>query len=257
MRDRGNELAGWRMHTAPPRQPAASRPTVTMILNFALKSTTYEKVAGGLGFEPRQPESESGVLPLDDPPTGAWRDASDGAVYPTSAPVASLVCDLRAGSFPAASHTRSPAAINLSQPGKFPDPRGGRWRSSHRGQSFAEQPDVRRPDAPRPWAPSRLPSPSGRPSGPPEAPAQGGAGCERTETAVERQAFAGQASAARRRAVGAAQPALSVRRTASRQPATSVLRGPSAKAGEKRRSSRQRSPNPAGSGSRPASSPAR
>ncbi len=26
------------------------------------------KVAGGLGFEPRQPESESGVLPLDDPP---------------------------------------------------------------------------------------------------------------------------------------------------------------------------------------------
>ena len=28
-------------------------------------------VAGGLGFEPRQPESESGVLPLDDPPTGS------------------------------------------------------------------------------------------------------------------------------------------------------------------------------------------
>ena len=27
-------------------------------------------VAGGLGFEPRQPESESGVLPLDDPPSG-------------------------------------------------------------------------------------------------------------------------------------------------------------------------------------------
>ena len=25
-------------------------------------------MAGGLGFEPRQPESESGVLPLDDPP---------------------------------------------------------------------------------------------------------------------------------------------------------------------------------------------
>jgi hypothetical protein len=25
-------------------------------------------LAGGLGFEPRQPESESGVLPLDDPP---------------------------------------------------------------------------------------------------------------------------------------------------------------------------------------------
>ena len=30
-------------------------------------------LAGGLGFEPRQPESESGVLPLDDPPP-------DGAV---------------------------------------------------------------------------------------------------------------------------------------------------------------------------------
>lgn len=26
-------------------------------------------VAGGLGFEPRFPESKSGVLPLDDPPT--------------------------------------------------------------------------------------------------------------------------------------------------------------------------------------------
>ena len=30
-------------------------------------------VAGGLGFEPRQPESESGVLPLDDPPSGRPR----------------------------------------------------------------------------------------------------------------------------------------------------------------------------------------
>jgi hypothetical protein len=28
-------------------------------------------LAGGLGFEPRQPESESGVLPLDDPPMQA------------------------------------------------------------------------------------------------------------------------------------------------------------------------------------------
>ena len=28
-------------------------------------------MAGGLGFEPRQAESESAVLPLDDPPTGA------------------------------------------------------------------------------------------------------------------------------------------------------------------------------------------
>ena len=27
-------------------------------------------MAGGLGFEPRQAESESAVLPLDDPPTG-------------------------------------------------------------------------------------------------------------------------------------------------------------------------------------------
>ena len=32
-------------------------------------------VAGGLGFEPRQLESESRVLPLDDPPTkGAFID---------------------------------------------------------------------------------------------------------------------------------------------------------------------------------------
>ena len=28
-------------------------------------------LAGGLGFEPRQAESESAVLPLDDPPTEA------------------------------------------------------------------------------------------------------------------------------------------------------------------------------------------
>ncbi len=27
-------------------------------------------MVGGLGFEPRQAESESAVLPLDDPPTG-------------------------------------------------------------------------------------------------------------------------------------------------------------------------------------------
>src|SRR5579884_1428833 len=34
------------------------------------------QVAGGLGFEPRQAESESAVLPLDDPPSGqkALRD---------------------------------------------------------------------------------------------------------------------------------------------------------------------------------------
>lgn len=29
-------------------------------------------MAGGLGFEPRLAESESAVLPLDDPPSGAW-----------------------------------------------------------------------------------------------------------------------------------------------------------------------------------------
>jgi hypothetical protein len=29
------------------------------------------QLAGGLGFEPRLAESESAVLPLDDPPTGS------------------------------------------------------------------------------------------------------------------------------------------------------------------------------------------
>lgn len=29
-----------------------------------------KKLAGGLGFEPRLAESESAVLPLDDPPSG-------------------------------------------------------------------------------------------------------------------------------------------------------------------------------------------
>ena len=37
---------------------------------FAVESTDW--VVGGLGFEPRQAESESAVLPLDDPPTGAF-----------------------------------------------------------------------------------------------------------------------------------------------------------------------------------------
>ena len=31
--------------------------------------TAIEKLAGGLGFEPRFSESESDVLPLDDPPS--------------------------------------------------------------------------------------------------------------------------------------------------------------------------------------------
>lgn len=36
-------------------------------------------MAGGLGFEPRQAESESAVLPLDDPPTEAARKARPGS----------------------------------------------------------------------------------------------------------------------------------------------------------------------------------
>lgn len=32
-----------------------------------------QEMAGGLGFEPRLAESESAVLPLDDPPAGARR----------------------------------------------------------------------------------------------------------------------------------------------------------------------------------------
>ena len=36
---------------------------------ISLRATILsEKVAGGLGFEPRLTESESAVLPLDDPP---------------------------------------------------------------------------------------------------------------------------------------------------------------------------------------------
>ena len=31
-----------------------------------------KQVAGGLGFEPRLAESESAVLPLDDPPPGRY-----------------------------------------------------------------------------------------------------------------------------------------------------------------------------------------
>ena len=35
-------------------------------------ASARSRMAGGLGFEPRQAESESAVLPLDDPPTGAF-----------------------------------------------------------------------------------------------------------------------------------------------------------------------------------------
>src|SRR5580693_2993699 len=34
-------------------------------------SKSLERLAGGLGFEPRLAESESAVLPLDDPPSDA------------------------------------------------------------------------------------------------------------------------------------------------------------------------------------------
>jgi hypothetical protein len=38
----------------------------------------WNKVAGGLGFEPRLAESESAVLPLDDPPPFPDADQGDG-----------------------------------------------------------------------------------------------------------------------------------------------------------------------------------
>lgn len=34
------------------------------------RNRLYRELAGGLGFEPRLAESESAVLPLDDPPPG-------------------------------------------------------------------------------------------------------------------------------------------------------------------------------------------
>ena len=42
------------------------------------------KMAGGLGFEPRYPDPESGVLPLDDPPPTVFmsiRDILDGNLF--------------------------------------------------------------------------------------------------------------------------------------------------------------------------------
>ena len=43
-----------------------------MFIEFLRQSETVvdKGLAGGLGFEPRLAESESAVLPLDDPPTG-------------------------------------------------------------------------------------------------------------------------------------------------------------------------------------------
>ena len=47
----------------PPSMPRPSSP-----IRDLLNSQGFEKLAGGLGFEPRLAESESAVLPLDDPP---------------------------------------------------------------------------------------------------------------------------------------------------------------------------------------------
>src|ERR1700733_9556360 len=43
--------------------------TAAQFFQFGNRGVWPHWVAGGLGFEPRQPESESGVLPLDDPPS--------------------------------------------------------------------------------------------------------------------------------------------------------------------------------------------
>ena len=42
-----------------------------------LRNYSEEQMAGGLGFEPRLAESESAVLPLDDPPKEARKLNSD------------------------------------------------------------------------------------------------------------------------------------------------------------------------------------
>src|ERR1700733_7528226 len=50
-------------------------------------------VAGGLGFEPRLAESESAVLPLDDPPTGrapVWVNSTLGPSLKDAAACASM-----------------------------------------------------------------------------------------------------------------------------------------------------------------------
>src|SRR5215469_13836794 len=51
---------------APHQRPPKDRDTISRNRRaFAL----MQQLVGGLGFEPRQAESESAVLPLDDPPT--------------------------------------------------------------------------------------------------------------------------------------------------------------------------------------------
>ena len=49
-------------------------------------------MAGGLGFEPRLAESESAVLPLDDPPMAMWR--LDSRWGPDAQGVSGLAADL-------------------------------------------------------------------------------------------------------------------------------------------------------------------
>src|SRR5206468_11749605 len=60
-------------------EPAIERKKARVFLAFALRPDGQPhlsyKLAGGLGFEPRLAESESAVLPLDDPPPARERRA--------------------------------------------------------------------------------------------------------------------------------------------------------------------------------------
>ena len=44
---------------------------------------SLKRLAGGLGFEPRLAESESAVLPLDDPPTVSFEAAAEKQLGPS------------------------------------------------------------------------------------------------------------------------------------------------------------------------------
>src|SRR5262249_39788166 len=106
----------------------------------ALRAVAYApryrcELAGGLGFEPRQAESESAVLPLDDPPTpGGTCAGSDGqaaAVWEgggsKSFPARQVSRSAKSPIIAGNAHVQGSAGNNRSAAGQAPG-KGTCWR---------------------------------------------------------------------------------------------------------------------------------
>lgn len=92
-------LAREKMRLASPREFVAAKSRKFRIPNtcFGNPCIIRDLLAGGLGFEPRQAESESAVLPLDDPPAWGRRPLRDRPFRPAANPLQGRVFPPRTG----------------------------------------------------------------------------------------------------------------------------------------------------------------